>query len=230
MRYLSVLGVILLIHTFSTAQTYEIGLLAGGSNYVGDVGDDRVINPNAPVGGLLLKWNRSNRHAFRFTASKATLTGNDVNSTESRRQSRGYQFTTSLTEFSLGIEYTFWEFNQYDGQTPGTPYLYSGIAYSLYDEHRLDTRSNQLIKDGASNATFVIPINLGYKKAFRGPITVGVEASLRYTFTDHLDGSNPGDSAAQGEIFGNINNNDWYLFFVGTLTYTFGQKPCFCAF
>ena len=29
--------------------------------------------------------------------------------------------------------------------------------------------------------------------------------------------------------FGNLNNNDWYVFSGITLTYTFGEKPCYCA-
>jgi hypothetical protein len=29
--------------------------------------------------------------------------------------------------------------------------------------------------------------------------------------------------------FGNINNNDWYVFSGITLTYTLGLKPCHCA-
>ena len=28
--------------------------------------------------------------------------------------------------------------------------------------------------------------------------------------------------------FGNINNNDWYMFSGITLTYTFGTNPCYC--
>ena len=29
--------------------------------------------------------------------------------------------------------------------------------------------------------------------------------------------------------FGNLNSNDWYVFSGVTITYTFGQNPCFCA-
>ena len=30
--------------------------------------------------------------------------------------------------------------------------------------------------------------------------------------------------------FGNTNSNDWYVFTGFTLTYTFGQRPCYCNF
>jgi uncharacterized protein YchJ len=49
----------------------------------------------------------------------------------------------------------------------------------------------------------------------------------RYTLTDNLDGSNPKKESLKSSQFGNI-NNDWYVFSL-TLTYTFGEKPCYCA-
>jgi len=52
----------------SQAQTYEVGLYAGGSNFIGDVGSTSYIAPNSPAIGGIFKWNRSKRHSFRFTA------------------------------------------------------------------------------------------------------------------------------------------------------------------
>ena len=31
-------------------------------------------------------------------------------------------------------------------------------------------------------------------------------------------------------VFGNINNNDWYVFSLINLSYTFGRKPCYCNY
>jgi hypothetical protein len=41
------------------AQINELGLWAGGANYVGDVGPTNYIAPNDLAIGLLYKWNRS---------------------------------------------------------------------------------------------------------------------------------------------------------------------------
>ena len=60
-------------------------------------------------------------------------------------------------------------------------------------------------------------------------ITLAVEAGARYTFADDIDGSNPTNENLQQQQFGNINSNDWYVFTGLTLTYTFGEKPCYCA-
>ena len=50
---------------------------------------------------------------------------------------------------------------------------------------------------------------------------------MRYALTDDLDGSAPIDlyDAAQ---FGNTNNNDWYIFSGITISFTFGDLPCYC--
>jgi hypothetical protein len=51
---------------------------------------------------------------------------------------------------------------------------------------------------------------------FRSNITpsliVALEMGARYTLTDNLDGSNPKKESLKSSQFGNINNNDWYVF------------------
>jgi hypothetical protein len=70
-------------------------------------------------------------------------------------------------------------------------------------------------------------MTLGIKSNITPHIIIGLEVGARYTFTDNLDGSNPKDGTLLK--FGNINNNDWYVFSGLTLTYTFGNKPCYCV-
>ena len=47
MRYLASFVVILFFGQFMNSQTYEVGLMLGGSNYIGDVGSTYYIAPNA---------------------------------------------------------------------------------------------------------------------------------------------------------------------------------------
>jgi hypothetical protein len=69
---------------------------------------------------------------------------------------------------------------------------------------------------------------LGYKVAFNSMV-IALEGGARYTFTDNLDGSAPvGDDNTIS--IGNRNNNDWYVFTGVTVSFTFGRRPCFCAF
>lgn len=206
------------------AQIHELGVFVGGSNFVGDVGLTTYISPNEPALGILYKWNKSPRHSYRFSYTQSKISANDLDSKEPSRNQREYRFENSVKEVSLGLEFNFFDFNLHEVKTKLTPYVYSGISYFRYDE--LYVSSGETIKDSGTGS-FAIPITLGLKSNVSPQIVLGFEVGTRYAFTDNLDGSNPKDDNYLK--FGNVNNNDWYVFSGLTLTYTFGDKPCYCA-
>jgi len=215
----------LLLFFFTTnAQIHELGLFAGGSNYIGDVGVTTYISPNEPVFGIIYKWNKSPRHSYRFSFNAANISANDRKSKEPSRNQRGYDFKNSIKEVSLGLEFNFFDFNLHDGTTKITPYVYSGLSYFRYNDAYLESNIVRMKKDIGAMA---IPLSLGIKSNISQRFVLGFEVGTRYTFTDNLDGSNPKDKSLKK--FGNINNNDWYVFSGLTLTYTFGNKPCYCV-
>ena len=71
---------------------------------------------------------------------------------------------------------------------------------------------------------------LGVKSKITNNFILAFEIGARYTFSDELDGSVPDAEFREQLSFGNINSNDWYVFTGFTLTYTFGQRPCYCNF
>lgn len=212
------------------SQTYEIGMFAAGANYIGDIGKTNYIAPKTPAFGALFKWNRSPRHSFRGSLIFATIEGDDKDSHESRRKERGYKFDNKLIELSIGLEYTFWEFEMYGGKPSSVPYLYTGITYFRYNS--LQKRADNIIVEYTKSGSFAIPMVLGYKTTLGKKFVLAGELGARYTFTDNLDGSNPRKGSDDEDLlkFGNVNNNDWYVFTGITLTYTFGRKPCYCNF
>lgn len=208
------------------AQIHEIGVFVGGSNYIGDVGLTTYISPNEPAFGLLYKWNKSPRHAYRFSYTQSKIVANDFDSKEPGRNQREYRFENNIKEVSLGLEFNFFDFNLHDIKRKITPYVYSGISYFRYDE--LYVLSGETLKDKSANS-LAIPMNLGIKSNITPHIILALEVGARYTFTDNLDGSNPKNESLKMLQFGNINNNDWYVFSGLTVTYTFGNTPCYCA-
>jgi outer membrane protein W len=206
------------------AQIHEIGVFLGGSNYIGDVGSTTYINPNEPAFGILYKWNKSPRHAYRFSYTQSQISGDDLDSKEIGRNNRGYSFVNNIKELSAGLEFNFFDFNLHEERTKFTPYIYSGLSYFLYDDLYIITGTTQ---KNNTESSIAIPITLGIKTNFARNFVLGLEVGARYTFTDNIDGSNPSDSSLPR--FGNLNNNDWYVFSGATLTYTFGDKPCYCA-
>jgi outer membrane protein W len=210
----------------SQAQIHEIGIFAGGSNYVGDVGPTTYISPNSLALGILYKWNRSPRHSWRISFVESTLKSNDKDSDSEARKLRGYSFENDVKELSLGLEFNFFDFNLHESKTKVTPYIYSGLSYLFYTEKFF---VNNETKSEGQKGTLAIPMTLGIKSNIMENWVLGIEVGARWSFSDDLDGSNPKNDDLETLRFGNINNKDWYVFSGITLTYTFGNKPCYCA-
>ncbi len=216
------------------SQNFEIGPFIGGANYIGDVGNTTYINPNTVVFGGILKWNRSDRHSFRFSLLYAPIEADDDRSNETRRQERSYSFSNQRAEASLGIEFTFWEWDLHANTYQSTPYLYTGINYYYSDHFMLKnnayTNPNQNeLQEAGNNWGFSLPMVFGYKQTLNSFMAGGIELGARYTFTDNLDGSQPSevDGAYRLKDFGNSNTTDWYMFTGIYLTFNFGHRSCY---
>lgn len=226
MRHIILLTLSILTLQLSHAQINELGIYLGGSNFIGDVGATTYISPNQLAIGALYKWNRSKRHSYRASIIFSDLEGVDSRSDDSRRKTRGYEFSNKITEFSLGMEFTFKDFDLHKGRTTGTPYLHTGITAARHDNYYF--LSGVQTPENNSSWAYGIPMTLGYKTNILGRFILGAEIGARYTFSDELDGSAPSEVSNLPYQFGNINNNDWYVFSGITLTYTFGKNPCYC--
>lgn len=222
------------------SQNFEIGPYIGGANYIGDVGNSTFIRPNNLVFGGILKWNRSTRHAFRLSILHAKIEGVDAEANDRRRIARGYSFSNSITEASLGMEFTFWKWDPHSPVYQSTPYLYTGINYYHADHFRLTpptpvggpTPANQQLEKSGSNWGFSIPMAIGYKQSLNSFLSGAVELGFRYTFTDNLDGSQPSeiDGDFRADDFGNRNTTDWYVFTGIYITFNFGKRYCYDKF
>ncbi len=224
--------VLLFAFTSLNAQTYEIGAFVGGANNIGDVGRTTYVMPsNYAVGGLF-KWNKSKRYAWRASVYYGKFTADDSKSNITSRQQRGYEVGNSILEASAGLEFNFVEYNLHKLGPAFTPYLYTGLTYFRYDYNYFDAGA---LQDGLNqrDGSLAIPMTIGFKYRISELFIIGGEVGARYTFTDNLDASNPENSNVAVQIdpkFGNIFDNDWYVFTGVTFTYTFGRKPCMDCF
>jgi hypothetical protein len=227
MKKILVLFFCLIFQNILTAQIHEIGVFLGGSNFIGDVGKTNYVDPNKAAIGILYKWNKSPRHSYRFSYTQSTIAGNDLDSEVPARFQRGYSFKNHVKELSAGLEFNFFDFNLHEVlKRKITPYVFSGISYFAYDE--LYVLNGETEKDYTAS-TFAIPMVVGVKGNVLENFILGFEIGARYTFTDNLDGSLPKNENLEPLKFGNINSKDWYVFTGFTLTYTFGEKPCYCS-
>ncbi|WP_347922966.1 DUF6089 family protein [Pontimicrobium sp. SW4] len=228
MRYLTVFIICFLNSQLNYAQIYEVGVFAGGSNLIGDVGSSRYIAPNQPAFGGVFKWNRSPRHSYRLSVIFTDLDAKDSKSDDPRRIDRDYSFNGNLLEVALGMEFTFFDFNLHGDGNKSTPYIYTGISFAKHDNYYF--RNGVQTSENTSSWATGIPMALGYKTTLTNHILIAAEIGARYTFSDELDGNFPERSSLFNYSFGNLNNNDWYMFTGITLTYTFARKPCYCDF
>ena len=89
-------------------------------------------------------------------------------------------------------------------------------------------QNNNILKLGTKSSSYGIPFTLGFKYKILDQFIISAEVGSRFMFTDNIDGSVSDDEDYTN--FGNINNNDWYVFSLINLSYTFGRKPCYCNY
>lgn len=229
MRYLILFLLGCFLPHMAHSQIYEIGGYAGGTNFIGDIGSTAYIAPKAPALGIIGKWNRSTRHSWRISLIYSDLKAYDYESNDPRRQERNYKFDSNLLEISAGMEYNFWDFDLHKSGIKVSPYIYSGISVANHSNFYFNA-SGSYTPEGTSSWAYGIPMVLGIKSNILNNFILGFEIGARYTFSDEIDGSVPDSRDLDQFSFGNTNSNDWYVFTGFTLTYTFGQRPCYCNY
>lgn len=216
----------ILLPSLTFAQIHELGLSFGGSNAITDVGSTAYVSPNEMSFGAQYRYNRSARHSWRISYEYIPIHGDDNKSTMPFRKNRGLTYTNTIHELSGGIEFNFLEFDLHKDWFSFSPYIYTGIAGigfkdSYYeDEKHIEGKENMY--------TAAIPLHFGLKMSVNKQFVLSAEVGVRYTFTDHLDGSHSPYESQKRPSFGNTIGNDWYVNSKITLTYTFGKNPCYC--
>lgn len=182
------------------AQHFEVGMFAGGSNFIGDVGNYRPHLPTGYSGGLFVRYNFNRHWALRLHGNYGHISNADSLSGMAYRQQRNLSFESEIWELGLTAEFNFLEFE------PGTnhwhtPYLMGGFgifsfnpmaeyAGEMYELRPLGTEGQQT---SANNAAFYaegssfLLFGMGYKWAIGDFTSIGVESTFRSTATDYLD-------------------------------------------
>ncbi|NLP58622.1 DUF6089 family protein [Lutibacter sp. B1] len=224
MKKLIVLTIFICLTTTSKAQINEIGLILGGSNYIGDIGPEYYINPSNFMGGIIYKWNMNPRIAFRGTFTYADISADDADATNNARKQRGIRFTNNIKELAVGVEFNYFDYNIDDFKKSHTPYILVELAAFNYKVVKNETGPKQY--DYENKTSFAIPFGIGYKTKIFTDFAIALELRARYTFEDDLDYNN---DKIESLTFGNPNSNDWYMLTGISIVYTFGRPPCYAT-
>ena len=218
-HFLSVL--FLLFSTFLYSQINELGISVGGSNYIGDVGNEAYIAPNEMFGGIIYKWNVTPRLAFRAQAVYIKITDDDANSNNEIRNARGFNFRNTIKEFSAGLEFSYYDYSLRKEGWGSTPYLILEVA--VFDYKTVVKETDPNIFETQDKVGFTIPVGIGYKTKLAKDVGISVESKLRYTFSDDLDYNN----TKYPQLDFGEDSNDWYITVGVNIVFGFGRKGCY---
>lgn len=188
------------------AQKAEIGLLAGGSGYMGELNTHNYQRYSHPAFGALFRWNINPRNSIKFSFLHGTLQGSDATSGDPYQRSRNLYFRSPLNEFSAQFEFNFFRFNPLWGNEKFSPYLFAGISVfsfnpkargtppgtseeAWYELRELGTEGQGLTgqPDKYKLAQAAIPFGIGLKLNIGRNWNLTGEMGYRATFTDYLD-------------------------------------------
>jgi hypothetical protein len=199
MRRIALCAVVILASLYTKAQSFHVGVLAGISNYQGDL-TNKLFDPHLSkaaaglTGTFELSEHWSVRGGFTFTK----LTANDKYNTKVNLQARNLNFNTSISELSVVGEYATFNLDQ----KRWTPYVFGGLALYHFNPYTFEGSSKLYLKplstEGQGIAGYThakpyaltqlaLPFGGGFRYALNDNIRVGLELGIRKLFTDHLD-------------------------------------------
>lgn len=248
------------------SQLIEIGATGGGTNFIGDVGNNGFHLPTSWYGGLFFRSNFNPWWSMRISYNQGHIMANDADSHWGWRQKRNLSFESEITEVSVWFEFNFYEFI---GRQKGANslYVFGGVGLFFFDPvteydgeivhlQPLGTegQGTSLSNQGTySLSDYILPFGIGYKFSASKVVTIGMEVGFRRTGTDYLDDvsgfyvdplilaeeSGPlaaalsdrsGDSRSRnGQLRGNPNRDDWYIFSGITLSFKLYSAREKCA-
>ncbi len=194
-RYFSGLfsGVLLLLTINSYSQMMEIGGLAGGTYYLGELNPGKQFLFTQPAFGGLLRLNIDDRWSARLNILRGTIAGDDAVSQVN--ESRNLRFRSNITEISFITEFNFLEFFVGSKKNYFSPFLFAGPGYFTFNPKApyqgTDVELRGLGTEGVPDKYNLYGVSVvfgfGFKYSLTKNIGLGLEWGLRKTFTDYLD-------------------------------------------
>ena len=193
----------MLFSSFSFAQYFEIGLLGGGSNYLGDLSNNSgsiYLKETHLAGGLFVGYNVGDFLSFKLGGLYTKLSGADANSPDPTVRKRNLSFFSPIIEGSLRAEWNIGGFSPYNNNDPFAPFIYAGIAGNYFkpqteylgskvDLRQVGTEGQGIAgRDKKYNTIAIsVPFGAGVKYAISENWTLGFEIGARFSLTDYLD-------------------------------------------
>jgi hypothetical protein len=109
--------------------TWELGLMAGGAGYMGDLNQNNPFQISGLSGGAYVKRNFNQYLGVRLNYTYGQIKADDSYSSNEQFRERNLRFKTMLNEFSGLVDFNFFNFNIGGGTRQFTPYLFTGSGW-----------------------------------------------------------------------------------------------------
>lgn len=216
---------LILLGCISTARAqdykYEIGGMAGGAYYMGDLNKNTFFKGLNPSLGVVFRYIPN----FRWAVKTDLLWGRVSGSTDGTENVFPNNATASFSRnfFELGgqMEFNFMPYSDkfvYLNTKRFSPYIFLGAGVTV-------APGNQTF------ASLNIPMGVGVKYKLKSRLNLGCEFSFRKLFGDSFDvtdGSNEILDNPYGISSSAFKNKDWYSLLMISITWDFGERcrPC----
>ena len=182
-------------------QNLHLNFFGGIANYKGDLqynpkGGKQISfkQPRLAL-GVGFEYELSSKLYLRFAATAGKIHADDKK--QVGQTQRNLNFTSSIFDAMLGAEYYI--IDPYEHRL--IPYVFAGVAYFHFNPYTEITPGQKIFLKPLSTegqgfvagqepynlSQFSIPFGGGLKLSISDDVRVGVELSLRKTFTDYLD-------------------------------------------
>jgi hypothetical protein len=188
---------------FAFCQHWEVGIMAGGANYSGDLTPGPIVLARTGfAGGGLVRYNISNYWTLKLNAYDGEISGSDADATTEQNKLRNLNFRSNVLDIGLQGELNILGFQSGTGKLRTSPYIFGGFSVFKFDPQAyyggqwvrlqpLGTEGQGTIKYNDRQKYALtqvsIPFGIGLKHNFSGWWNIGFEFGWRKTFTDYLD-------------------------------------------
>lgn len=187
-------------HRHNALSRSEIGFMAGGTYYIGDLNQKHFRNTN-PAAQLLYRYNINARLAYRLNFTYGKIEGYDSQQEGDFYQNRNLSFQSNVFEFGSGIEVTYFPFEIGNRRYRGTAYLLAELSLTrinpmtdyngtMIELQPLGTegQGTELSDRGKySRVQLGVPLAVGARISLTENIGLNFEYGIRFLFTDYLD-------------------------------------------
>lgn len=174
---------------------WELGLMAGGAGYMGDLNQNNPIKISGFSAGAFSKRNFNQYFGVRLNYIYGQVEANDAKSDNAQFRDRNLRFKTSLSELSAIVDFNLFNFKLGGGNREFSPYIFAGAGGVIFkstvkydgEKYRLDRLATEGQDNAYNNVVLTIPYGIGLRYNYKDTWSVFSEIGYRTPMTDYID-------------------------------------------